>query len=277
MATSIRSKLAVTITVAVIAVPLSARAAVLAQWHFDESTGASAADATGSFPGVLSGTGSSFAAGGIVGNAVSLDGAQNGYVSMGNVLPFATGDFSLVVWVNTLATQGVAAVAKHESFSENGYFIAINQTGGGGQLGKATFVASEFVAMGVTSTTSVNDGAWHQIVGVYHDGGDEEIYVDGVPVEATGASEPMVPNSAPFLIGAVNSSGTPQGGYTGLIDEVQVYDQALTASHVAFLYEYPAHTVPEPGHAEAVAAAALAIAAHARRRPISRLARITRV
>lgn len=266
MAISIRSKLAVTITAALIAVPLSARAALLAQWHFDESSGAIAADATGSFPGVRSGTGSSFGASGIVGNAVSLDAAQNGYVSMGNVLPFATGDFSLVAWVNTLATQGVAVVTKHESFSENGYLIVINQTGGGGQPGKATFVASEFVAMAVTSTTSVNDGAWHQIVGVYYDGGDEEIYVDGVPVEATGASEPIVPNSAPFLIGAVNANGTPQGSYTGLVDEVQVYDHALTANQVAFLYEHPAHTVPEPGHAEAIAAATLAILELARRR-----------
>jgi hypothetical protein len=48
------------------------------------------------------------------------------------------------------------------------------------------------------------------------------------------------------LVGAV-TLGAPEGRFTGLIDEVQVYTQVLTASEVDFLYHNPAQVVPEPG------------------------------
>ena len=219
-------------------------AALVAQWHFDESTGTTARDSAGSFHGALSATGASFTPGGISGNAVNLDRATSGFVTMGNVLPLTSGDFSVVVWVKTTTTQtDTLVLAKHESGSANGYFFAINQTGGGGAPNKATFVASESVAQEATSASSVNDGNWHQIVGVYQSVGSEFIYVDGAPAEATGLSKPVVINNAPFLVGGFNISGTPQGRYTGLVDEVQIYDQALTASDVDFLFQHPASSL----------------------------------
>jgi MYXO-CTERM domain-containing protein len=127
-------------------------------------------------------------------------------------------------------------------------------------------VVSEFVNQAATATTVVNDGAWHQIVGVY-DPPAKAIYVDGSPAEATDASEPMVSNAAPFLIGGINFSGIASSRYTGLLDEVQVYDHALGAAEIEFLFESPAQVVPEPAVAGSLAAlAALAgLGAHRRR------------
>ncbi|MCZ7638961.1 MAG: LamG domain-containing protein [Verrucomicrobia bacterium] len=62
----------------------------------------------------------------------------------------------------------------------------------------------------MTSSASVNDGNWHQLVGVYQAGGSERIYVDGA-LAATGASEPVVLNNAPFLIGGSVSMVLPPG------------------------------------------------------------------
>ena len=215
-------------------------AVLVAHWPFDEGGGPIAHDVAGAFPGTLAG-GAAFVAGGISGNAISLDRSTGSLVNMGAAFPgLASGDFSVVAWVKTTDTAADGAIlSKHESFSENGYFLALNQTGNGGAVGKATFVASEFVAQGATSTTSVTDGAWHQIVGVYREGGEESIYVDGSPAEASNASEAIVANGAPFLVGGANQSGSPNARFTGLIDEVRVYSGALTDAEIDALFEHP--------------------------------------
>src|SRR5207245_5805475 len=99
------------------------------------------------------------------------------------------------------------------------------------------------------STTSVNDGNWHQIVAVYQAGGSKLIYVDGAPAEDSKPSQEFVANSVAFLIGGVNFGGTPTGLFTGLIDEVQIYNYALLDSDVDFLFqnhgqEIPPHNLP---------------------------------
>ena len=50
---------------------------------------------------------------------------------MGNVYPFTSGDFSIVVWVKTTVSDGQFAVSRHHSGSGNGYFMALNNVGDG--------------------------------------------------------------------------------------------------------------------------------------------------
>jgi len=247
----------------------SAQAAIVAQYHFNEIGGTTAADSAGAFTGTLSPTGSSFAPGGIAGNAISLDRATGGFVNTGTSFSgFLTGDFSLVLWVKTTTTElDTIAMGKHEAFTQNGYFVGINTTGGGGVANKANFVESDMVSNGTVSSTSVNDGAWHQIVGVYRAGGSESIYVDGSPAEASNATVAMVANGAPFLIGGINVSGAATSRYTGLIDEVQVYNHALTDGQIDFLLANPTQTVvPEPGSAVLLGAGLLSGLGLGRRR-----------
>jgi concanavalin A-like lectin/glucanase superfamily protein/PEP-CTERM motif-containing protein len=241
---------------------------IIAQYHFDETGGNTAFDSAGSFNGALSAAGAAFVPGGISGNAISLDQSLGGLVNMGTSFPgFTSGSFSLVCWVKTTTTlMDTIALAKHEAFTQNGYLIAINQTGGGGTLNKATFTAgSEFVSQSPTSTSSVNDGVWHQIVAVFNAGGSHSIYVDGAPMEASTASQGIPSNGAAFLIGGVNQSGTPNARYTGLIDEVQVYDQALNDAQIDFLFQNPTQVVPEPATLALLSAGLLACVVFKRR------------
>ena len=220
---------------------------LVAHWTFDEASGTTAHDSTGAFNGTLSG-GAAFVTGGISGNAISLASATNSLVNMGNGFPgFTTGDFSVVSWIKTSTTTGDSGyISKHEAFTANGYFLDVNATGGGGAPGKALFYASGPASTDPVSTTTITDNTWHQVVGVYHAGGNAEIYVDGAPVEDTRASNPIVANSAPFLIGGVNASGTPLARYTGLVDDVQVYSSALSSSNVQFLFQNPGQVVTPP-------------------------------
>ncbi len=232
--------------------PTVTHADLLAQYHFDEIAGPTAFDSAGSFNGTLSPLGATFLPGGISGNAISLTQALGGFVNMGTSFPaFTSGDFSIVMWVNTTTTAGdTLALSRHKAGMNNGYFFNINPTGGGGLANKASFYVSEFVSQSPTSTTSVNDGLWHQLVGVYTAGGMHSIYVDGAPLEAATSSQTVTDLGAPFLIGGVREvAGTnnPESRYTGLVDEVQVYNQVLTDANVTFLYQNPSLAVPEPG------------------------------
>jgi hypothetical protein len=64
--------------------------------------------------------------------------------------------------------------------------------------------------------------------------GYDYLYVDG-SLQATLYALPTA-NNAQFMAGGVCSSSVPHNGFRGLIDEVQVYDQALYASDVLALY-----------------------------------------
>src|SRR5439155_5790916 len=196
--------------------PSSSGARALAHWKFDETSGTVAHDSAGTFNGELSPSGASFVSGGISGKALSLSKASNGYVNMGNVLDLTTGDFSIVSWIKMSAgdtTDGSIVLSKDAAYTRNGYALNVNQTGGLLLYNKASFIEGGTGTGQITttetpiSTTSVNDGSWHQIVAVYQAGGSKLIYVDGAPAEDSKPSQEFVANSVAFLIGGVHFSG----------------------------------------------------------------------
>lgn len=205
-------------------------------------------DVVNGLNGTLSSTGASLVAGGISSNAISLSRAANGFVSMGNVLPLTSGDFSLVTWVKMSpgdTTPNTMILGKHEGGSVNGYLLMVNQGGGGGQDNKAVFYAGGLVTDGPVSQTSVNDGNWHQVVGVYRSGVNKVIYVDGV-AQATNVAPAINGNAAAFLVGGTQSSGVPVSGFTGLVDDVQVYNHALSPAEVLYLFQHPGVSIGPP-------------------------------
>ncbi len=221
-------------------------APLVAHWTFDEVAGTIAHDRLGHYDGTLSG-GAAFAAGGVSGYCVSLDRATNSFVNMGTSVPaFTSGDFSVVLWVKSTTTDADSlALSRHEAFVTNGYIVPVGATGGGGAVGRATFYASDAqVAQSPTSTTAVNDGAWHQIVGVFRAGSTHSVYVDGAPSEDATASATVIDRGAMFLIGGVKANGAPEARYTGLVDDVQLYAAALTDTQIDYLFAHPGRVVP---------------------------------
>lgn len=223
----------------------------IAHWRFDETPGATtAADSAGTFNGTLSATGASFVSGGRAGNALSVVQGANGFVDFGDNFNFASQDFSVVAWVRTAPGDTNTFsnfLSKHNANTANGYILSYNHSTIPGAVGKAFFYAGTrtissggFTVVDVpVSTTSVNDGNWHQVVGVYRASGTTTIYVDGAPLENSILSSPIVTNSAPFLIGGVISGGTPTSSFTGAVDDVQIYDRALTDAEINFLFANP--------------------------------------
>lgn len=248
---------------AVAAIASSASADLVARYTFNESSGTNAADSVGSVNGALQGS-ASFVSGGISGNAVSLATTNDGVVNMGSNFAFLTGPFTISFWAKTTTVEADSIMlAKHAAGSQNGYLVPVGPTGGGGAAGKANFTVSTFNSQGVTSTTTINDGVWHHIVGVYNPSpGTHSIYVNGAPAEETKSSGTMASNVSNFLVGGVGQVGNPtvnDGRYTGLIDELQIYNNALSDSAISVLFANPGGIAPEPTLLAALALPTIAL------------------
>ena len=216
----------------------------IAHWKLDSPPGSDfAEDATGNFRGTVSPTGADFVPGGITGNAISITRAGNGHVDMGDVLALTNINFTISVWVKSQPgdqTPESVFVSRHVELINNGYFLGDNRhTILIGQPGKALLFAGGTNAA-PTSTTSVNDGNWHHVVGVHLLSGTQLIYVDGQLESTVFVTTGMIPSTADFFLGAVESdTGLPESRYNGLLDEVQIYDRALSAAEIAFLSRNP--------------------------------------
>ncbi len=111
-----------------------------------------------------------------------------------------------------------------------------------------------------SSTSSVWDGNWHAVAGVY-DGNSISLYVDGSLVGATPVNgDPLLydtsagenASSGLYAGDSSNRCNVPQ--YTGDLDEIRVYDRALSAQEIADLQSSTATTPPELGAAPTVSA-----------------------
>jgi hypothetical protein len=82
---------------------------------------------------------------------------------------------------------------------------------------------------------SLIDGNWHHVV-VTYDGDYRVIYIDGLAKASDYPNQHEVQTSANFLIGKTNTTNPTGEFYTGALDEVKVYNYALTAVNVAQAY-----------------------------------------
>lgn len=226
--------------------PVAGQAALVAHWTFDEGSGTQVVDTVGGLVGTLSPTGADLVSGGKAGGALSLNKATNGLVSMGDVLRFGLGSYSFVAWVKTSTPDpDTTVLSKHWSGITAGYFMGVNSSNTYGADTKAWFYNLS-PERSPTSTTSVNDDKWHQIVGV-RGGGEVKLYVDGL-LEGSqpdqGLGDPyLVP---PFLVGGYFNGSNPVSTYTGLIDDIQVYNHMLSPEEVQWLYDHPGRVFCTP-------------------------------
>jgi hypothetical protein len=200
-------------------------------WKFDEGAGTRAADASGhGLHGTL--VGGLAWVDGVTGKALEFDGADD-YVDLGDDPRFAiTGPLTICVWikVKTLDKEWQALVTKGDSswrlqrnWGQNTLEFACTGVPVPGAL-----VGSLF------GTVNVNDGRWHHVAAVY-DGSRVSLYTDGrldTSVEATGT---LRTNNYKVWIGANDEK--PGRNWSGLIDDVRVYDCGLTAEEVAQIHK----------------------------------------
>lgn len=215
-------------------------------YRFEEATTASPAVNEGLFAGLNDGT----YTGGItlgqassrpaLGNAARFDGAAGTFVDLGLFHP---GDSVTVeAWVNlsSAAPSGTfhAAVARWDG----SYEIDVNT----GEL--ANFVVrNDANTFGLAASGSpVSRDAWHHLVGVF-DAGNATLFLDGVQ-GTTHAIGGVLQNAGPapdrVLVGGTRSGSVSSFNFNGLIDEVAIYNYALSPAQV--LTHFNAGSPPPP-------------------------------
>ena len=220
-------------------------------WHFDETSGSTAADTSGSGL-TLTATGTTIVAG-MFGNARSYAGAGNYMAATATTsvdVP-ASGSFSLFAWVKT-TTDGKAIFEAQNSTPL--IYMEVGATTAGGTAHKLVIYLrdnSGNADLPISGSTTIDDGNWHFVGFTANVSGGSRavtLYVDGhsdgtSTWGSTGAI--TISGGGGITVGGIGSSFN----FNGIIDEAQYYNQALSSSVVGDLYNsYGYSTTNDSGH-----------------------------
>jgi sialidase-1 len=170
------------------------------------------------------------------GQALQLDGVS-GYLTVADPqgLTQLMHDLSFAAWIRTRnSTRTESLLSRYDATGpESGYMLQTTAQGNVstrfGGMNLPSFSEQREVA---DSTRVVNDGAWHHVAVMVQLGQSITFAIDG-QMGAMQAKDTIARSSAPpFTICA--SAYPPFGAdFTGAIDEVRVYDRALSIDEIA--------------------------------------------
>jgi Ca2+-binding RTX toxin-like protein len=224
-------------------------------WRFGETSGNSAADASGNgHTGTYNGgvdLGESGFSGDIANTAAEFDG-QNEYVEIAHDGAFALDSGSVTLWFNPDDLNGRQALISKDSsgYDDGGHFyIELNgnrlrariEEDGPGNSGTTHTVQS--------ASHSVQAGVWQQVTFTWGPAG-MKLYLDGQLVDSDGYTGGIGDNAEPITIGAAQrSSGNGVADhlrdyFDGRIDEVAIFGDALDGDAVSALYQAGVDAAP---------------------------------
>jgi hypothetical protein len=205
---------------------------LIAYWKLDEVEGGFAYDSIGLSDGTLSGDPQWESANGKQDGALRFDGTDD-FASTPFVLDPSLGSFSVFAWVKG-GVPGQVIISQQSGV--NWLMADIVDGALRTDLKKPGTMGRNASPPGppLVSSTIVTDGNWHRI-GSVTDGSNRILYVDGVEVAGDIATG-LEPASEGLHIGA---GGNLESGsfFSGLIDDVRVYETALSLQEITALTE----------------------------------------
>jgi hypothetical protein len=193
-------------------------------WNFDEGTGTVACDNSGNNNhGTL--VNEPQWVEGKIGKALSFDGLDD-YIGItpSTSLNNLDTNFTIEAWIKVptdkISTGYIVNLRQNDNDPHIEFYVNHPSAG---QLGAHFLPSDSRLAWSI----GINDGAWHHVV-VTGDNGVSRLYTDGVVYGSTGSCSGISGNWDSVSI------GRSQGGewFNGTIDEVKIYNRALSADEV---------------------------------------------
>jgi hypothetical protein len=213
----------------------------VALWAFDDGDGATVADVVGAYDGTVGGSASAWVMGKFGGaldlNESSSDGdAVVNYVTVPDFY-YGGGGITISYWFKVSSGENGSATYYSGHLYHGGNLSGVDmyQYGPGfgtvGDRGKLREYNKG--STGATFTGSLYDGNWHNVVAVFTPGVGQTIYVDGSAALSNSGGSAIDNPTGDLYFGyrPVNKSG-----YPGSFDEIAVWNSALTADNVEWLW-----------------------------------------
>jgi glucose/arabinose dehydrogenase len=210
----------------------SADTGLVAAYSFDEGTGPTIGDSSGNgLTGTI--TGATWTTTGKYGKALSFNGSTD-FVDLGNPVPLQiTGSMTWSAWVYPTGTP-----------ADDGQIIAKSSgQGGGWQFKTSPDTGPHTFGVGISSSATANVqrysntvralDTWYYVTGVYNAGAQTlDIYVNGVLDNGVLRGGPIPSSQVDSTQGV--TIGRRSGGFyfQGTIDELRIYNRALSAAEV---------------------------------------------
>ncbi len=201
-------------------------AGALAHWSFDDTV----ADSTGTYNGTIMGD-AQFTSKGITGGALEFDGVGD-YVDLPDGFDDFSGGISVAVWAKPEAMQNWSRLMDFGNGAGVDCILIANR-------GTTTNFQWEIYGANPGNQALIVDGAfdvgaWQHFVTTVDAAGNAVIYKNGQPILTSTQKLPETVVRTNNYIGESNWGG--DDFYKGLMDEMYVYDRALTGAEVATMY-----------------------------------------
>lgn len=192
-------------------------------WKFDETSNTTASDSSGNGKdGTVSGA--TWTTSGKSNGALDFDGVDD-YVSLPNIVNPSSTNFTAMAWVNLDTERG-------------SYQVILQQEGGSGRtwLGRKsndtlyTFIGSSEL----TSSTSLALNTWYHVA-VVKNGSTITLYINGQG--AGSATRTAESETSGMLVGKHKAPSTTLEEWDGKIDQVRLYNSALSQSQIGAIYD----------------------------------------
>ena len=207
---------------------------LVAHYTFDEGSGTTAGDSSATNNDGTLLDSPVWASGKIGSGALDFSGDFDRVEAADNVALDYSGDFSVSFWFNSTQTPGGSARLVGQSAGSDGFVIYTDSSGD----------INWMVAGGGGSTTlgaaAPLDGNWHLVTAV-RSGDNFELFIDGT---STATSTAVVGDASSSETLRIGSSSASSSEYDGLLDDVRIYDRALSVSDVTELYSYTGASSP---------------------------------